>query len=106
MSFADEATVFYPRGYPKRAHGRAEFEKTFKAVFEQIRGNKTAPPYMDIKPRDLETQRMGGVAIVTFHLDDRPGFVHRRTLVPTKIAGEWKILHRHASEVRMAKPEP
>jgi ketosteroid isomerase-like protein len=106
MCFADDATVFYPRGYPKRADGRAEFEKTFKAVFEQIRGNKVAPPYMDIKPRDLETQRVGGVAIVTFHLDDRPGFINRRTLVLVKFAGEWKILHLHASEVSIAKPKP
>lgn len=106
MSFTDDATVFYPRAYPERASGRAAFEKTFKAVFEQIRGTKTSPPYMDIKPRDLTIQRAGEAAIVTFHLDDRPGFVNRRTLVLTRVAGKWKIVHLHASEVSIAKAAP
>src|SRR5689334_18306210 len=58
-SFADDATVFYPRGVPSRANGRAEFEKNFKVVFEQIRGTQTNPPYMDIQPRDLHLQLFG-----------------------------------------------
>src|ERR1700757_3778478 len=74
LAFDDNATVFYPRAMPQRADGRAEFEKGFKAVFQQIRGSKTAPPYMDIQPKDLRIQRFGDVAIATFHLDDRVGF--------------------------------
>jgi hypothetical protein len=54
MAFSDDATVFYPRGFPKRASGRAEFEKTFKVVFDQIRGAQIRPPYMNIQPRDLD----------------------------------------------------
>lgn len=42
LAFDDSATVFYPRAFPKRATGRAEYEKTFKTVFEQIRAGKTA----------------------------------------------------------------
>jgi len=38
--FDDNATVFYPRAFPERASGREEFEKTFKVVFQQIRGRK------------------------------------------------------------------
>ena len=98
-AFSDDATVFYPRGFPKRASGRAEFEKTFKAVFEQIRGAKTRPPYMDIRPRDLNIQLYGNIAIATFHLDDRPGFLNRRTLVLKRTRAGWKIVHLHASEV-------
>jgi ketosteroid isomerase-like protein len=51
-AFADDATVFYPRAIPERANGRAEFEKAFNMVFQQIRGEKTRPPYMDIQPKD------------------------------------------------------
>src|ERR1700745_2731711 len=47
-TFDDKATVFYPRAFPERANGRAEFEKTFKIVFEQIRNGRTAGPSMDI----------------------------------------------------------
>src|SRR5450755_2878862 len=42
LAFDDNATVFYPRAFPERANGRAEFEKIFKVVFQQIRAGKTA----------------------------------------------------------------
>lgn len=100
QSFEDNATVFYPRAIPARAHGRTEFEHAFKKVFEQIRGNRTSPPYMDIQPKDLLIQDAGdGVAIVTFHLTDRPGLLNRRTMVWRRTHGVWKIVHLHASEV-------
>ena len=98
--FQDDATVFYPRSYPERARGRAEFERTFKLVFEQIRGNKSSAPYMDIQPKGLLIQKLDdNVAIVTFHLDDRPRFLNRRTMVWHRTASGWKIAHLHASEV-------
>jgi hypothetical protein len=100
-AFDDEATVYYPRAFPGRARGRAEFEKTFKIVFEQIRGGKTAPPYMHIVPRELAIQMLGDTAVSTFHLDDRAGFLNRRTLVLHKTAAGWKIVHLHASEVAL-----
>jgi len=98
-SFEDDATVFYPRATPDRASGRAEFEQTFKKVFEQIRAGRTNGPYMDIQPRKLKIQMLGDVAIVSFHLDDRPGFVNRRTIVLHRRTSGWKIVHLHASEV-------
>ena len=100
-AFDDDATVFYPRAFPARATGRAEFEKTFKQVFEQIRNGRTAPPYMDIQPKNLHLQLFGNLAIATFHLDDRPGFLNRRTIVLQKEATGWKIVHLHASEVAL-----
>jgi ketosteroid isomerase-like protein len=54
---------------------------------------------MDIQPRDLRLQIAGNIAIVTFHLDDRPGFLNRRTIVWQKQPSGWKIIHLHASEV-------
>jgi ketosteroid isomerase-like protein len=99
LAFDDNATVFYPRAFPERANGRLEFEKTFKMVFEQIRSGKSAAPYMDIEPREMKIQLFGNVAIATFHLDDRAGFVNRRTVVLNKNETGWKIVHLHASEV-------
>jgi len=104
LAFSDDATVFYPRAFPERANGRAEFEKTFKIVFEQIRNGKTTPPYMDIQPKDMKIQLFGNIAIATFHLDDKVGFVNRRTIVLKKNNPDWKIVHLHASEVARANP--
>jgi len=100
--FADDATVFYPRGFVNRASGRLEFEANFRKVFEQIRAGRTQPPYMDLQPRDLHIQRYGDIAIATFHLDDRPGVLNRRTLVLRKMKGQWKIIHLHASETALS----
>jgi ketosteroid isomerase-like protein len=101
-AFADDATVFYPRQFPHRANGRDEFERLFKDVFDGIRVGRTQAPYMDIQPRDLQLQMVGTVAIATFHLDDRPGFLNRRTIVLQKQPSGWKIIHLHASEVATA----
>lgn len=101
-AFDDDATVFFPRAFPARASGRTEIEKNFKVVFEQIRDGKTTPRFMDIQPKDMEVQRLGDVAVVTFHLDDRPGILNRRTLVLRKCSNGWKIVHLHASEVKLS----
>ena len=102
--FADDATVFNPRDVAPRANGRQEIEARFRSVFEQNRGNRSKPPYMDLQPRDLRIQMFGDVAIATFHLDDRPGVLNRRTIVMHKQSGGWKIVHLHASEVALSKP--
>jgi ketosteroid isomerase-like protein len=99
QGFDDNATVFYPRAVPHRADGRAAFEEHFRQVFVDIRKGKSGPPYMDIRPRDLNIQMLGDVAIATFHLDDRPGFLNRRTIVLHNTPAGWKIVHLHASEV-------
>ena len=105
LSFSNDATVFYPRAFPQRATGRKAFEETFKRVFDQIRGDKTKPPYMDIQPRNLAIQMFGDVAVATFDLDDRPAMLNRRTIVLYKRQAEWKIVHIHASEVALPQPE-
>jgi ketosteroid isomerase-like protein len=104
LAFSDDATVFYPRAFPERANGRSEFERVFSVVFDQIRDGKTMAPYMDIQPKDMNVQLFGDVAIATFHLDDRAGFLNRRTIVLKKTKAGWKIAHLHASEVVRASP--
>jgi ketosteroid isomerase-like protein len=104
-TFDDGATVFYPRGFPERANGRDEFEKAFKLVFQQIRAGKTTAPYMNIQPKDMNLQIFGDIAIATFHLDDRPGFLNRRTIVLHKTRLGWKIVHLHASEIAITSTQ-
>ena len=97
--FDDNATVFYPRAVPRRVDGRAPFEEHFRHVFAGIREEKSGPPYMDIQPRDLNIQMLGDVAIATFHLDDRPGLLNRRTIVLHNTPAGWKTVRLHAAEV-------
>src|SRR6266566_5024505 len=86
-----------PSAFAQAQPGNAESQ--VRAALEQIRSGKTAAPYMDIQPREMKIQLFGNLAIATFHLDDRAGFVNRRTIVLSKTKAGWKIVHLHASEV-------
>jgi ketosteroid isomerase-like protein len=98
--FSNDATMFQPRRFPRRAENKSEIESQFRQVFETIRGIQSKPPYMDLQPRDLRIQMLGeDVALVTFHLDDRPALLNRRTIVWQHFKAGWKIVHIHASEV-------
>lgn len=102
--FSDGATLFQPRTFASRAENKAEIESQFRQVFQVIRGDRTKPPYMEIQPRDLRLQMLGTeVAIVTFHLDDRPNVLNRRTIVWQRLKSGWKIVHVHASEVVLSE---
>ena len=43
--------------------------------------------------------------IATFHLDDRAGFLNRRTIVLNRTKAGWKIVHLHASEVSVTSKQ-
>jgi ketosteroid isomerase-like protein len=89
--FTDDATVFHRFGASRR-HGFWDEE------FETWRATRPGPPYLSIDPKDLQIQELGNeVAIVSFHLDNRPGELGRRTLVFAKTPDGWKIAHLHAS---------
>jgi ketosteroid isomerase-like protein len=102
--FADDATAFFPPSakFPYRANNKKEIENIFKVVFENARKQKSSPPYLDIKPKDLKIQRVDSVAIVTFLLND-PDLLGRRTIVFKKDKVDWLIVHLHASGVTPAK---
>jgi len=101
--FADDATAYFPSQRANRATGRAEIEATFRQVFERIRATKSAPPYLNLDPADLDVQLFRDTAVATFHLHDMPNVIGRRTVVLEKRAGEWKIVHLHASNVEQAQ---
>jgi ketosteroid isomerase-like protein len=94
--FTDDATVFHrvsgPRCY-----------QFWDDEFEIWRTTRPGPPYLSIEPKELQIQQLGDVAIVTFHLDNRPGELGRRTLVLTHTPDGWKIAHLHASVMPVAE---
>jgi ketosteroid isomerase-like protein len=103
--FDDEATVFFPRGdHPMRSMGRDQIERVFLREFEETRAGASGPPYLDLRAQNLLIQEMGDIAVVSFHLV-LPGALRRRTFVLRKRAGEWKILHLHASNMPDATTE-
>ena len=98
--FSADATLFQPRKFNLRAENKAAIAAQFREVFENIRGSQRKPPYMDLRPLNLRIQMLGdNVAIVSFHLDDRPAVVNRRTIVWYRTKSGWKIVHIHASEL-------
>ena len=103
--FADDVTMFFPFGdTPRRADGRAAVEARFKPFFDRGAAAMTQAnrKSQGLQPRDWTVQAFNGGAVVSFHLGgDRPS---RRSLVFKKTeAGEWKIVHWHASP---APPAP
>jgi ketosteroid isomerase-like protein len=89
-SFTDDATVFHPMKGPRQPGFWTDEFDTWRAI-------RPGPPYVSIDPKDLQIQTLDDVAIVTFHLDTRPGELWRRTLVLAKTTDGWKIAHLHAS---------
>jgi ketosteroid isomerase-like protein len=98
--FADDATVFMPpirEGVaPARVTGKAAIKTEFEALFGTVA--RSGAPL--IRPQDLNVQRFGDVAVVTFHLGSEASR-SRRTFVLRKTEPGWKIVHLHASTFRL-----
>ena len=107
--FAPDATVFFPIPEPpQRFDGEAAIREHFQQVFAAIRrtSSATAPPFHHLNPEDLEVQVLSSdAAVVTFHLRNSER-IARRTLVISKVGGDWRIRHLHASNVPVAAPPP
>ena len=104
--FDKDATMFHslaqtPGTSPRRLDGRAEIERSLRAVFDQVKANsdRTTGPYIQIQPLHLTIQTFDQFAVVSFHLDSEPT-IHRRTLVFRKIGSGWTIVHLHASQLQ------
>ena len=99
--FADDATMFFPIPEPpERVEGKQTIQQRFERVFASIRATaKSGPPFQHLAPEDLWIQLMlGRAAVVPFHLRNEQR-IARRTLVLSKMNGQWLIIHLHASNV-------
>ena len=102
--FVHDATVFFPMPEPpERAQGKQAIQQRFERVFASIRSTaKSGPPFHHLDPEDLSIQLMPGrTAVVSFHLRNKER-IARRTLVLTKMNGQWLIIHLHASNAPVA----
>jgi ketosteroid isomerase-like protein len=104
------ATVFFPpppSSVPSASRAKRLTGSDAEAVWRQTfngmrqRSTRTAPPYLDLRPQDLDIRMMGdAAAVVTFHLGDET-LLSRRTLVWKKSADGWKIVHLHGSAIEL-----
>ena len=108
-TFDDDATLFMPfNDFPARLEGKQQIRDVFARLFEPLRKSKSGPPYMQLVARDLQTQRLGDTAIVTFHIGNLPDatatsptMFSRRTAVLQWKRDRWLIEHLHASNIRL-----
>ncbi|WP_017668597.1 DUF4440 domain-containing protein [Sandarakinorhabdus sp. AAP62] len=74
---------------------------TMRRIAEQLPKERPGPPYH--RPDlidDLLVQVVGDVAICAFHFDS-PNRLGRRSIVLVRRAGDWRILHLHASNLQL-----
>ena len=101
-SWASKPTVFFPFGdTPDRVTGQVAVEARWRRFFEEARARRPGPPYLNLKPRDVRTERYGDVGPVTFTLELTVGGrqlpLQRRTLLLIREHDAWKLAHMHAS---------
>jgi len=99
--FAEDMTMFFPFAQTQsRVDGREAIEKVFEGFFRAKRqqlADAGAPMIQGLNPRDMEVQMAGpDAAVVTFHLGSATTPA-RRSIVLRRTAGEWKVIHWHAS---------
>lgn len=102
--FAEDITAFFPPSakFPGRTNNKAELEAVFQSFFASLRQQKSAPPYLQIDPKDARVQLEGNIAIVSFWLDDS-GVLGRRTLIWRKLGDKWLMIHMHGSGIPVSK---
>jgi len=98
--FAADATVFMPPSAtgasPVRLQGKAAITREFQQLYQRL-SLQPGTPATKIIPVDLLVQRLGDVAVVTFHLGTE-ATRGRRTMVWVRTSLGWKIAHLHASD--------
>jgi len=106
--FSDNVTAFFPPPEPpQRFVGRAAVESQFRRVFDGIRAAApSGPPYQHLPPVGLRIEMLGSsTALVSFELRNAER-IGRRTFVMQRKAGQWRIVHLHASNVPVSRAAP
>jgi hypothetical protein len=111
--FAADATLYGPFAYsPARLMGKEKIRGLFEPLFSRLRDSAEGPDYMRLKPHDVHVQRLGDVAVASFHLGplpdhplERPYSFSRRTLVLQRSDDRWHIIHFHASNILIPASE-
>ena len=61
-SWASTPTAFFPFGdTPERFTGQVAVEGRWRRFFEETRAHRPGPPFLNLKPLDIRTERYGDV---------------------------------------------
>ena len=104
---ADDVSLFNP-DIPgavslRRLDGRAEVERSFRAVFDASGAGGPAPRGPGIHPDRVSLKEFGEAALVTFEFRRSDASLGRRSVLLTRTGTTWRIAHIHASNVE-ARP--
>ena len=100
--FAEDATAFLPSpDHPTRVEGRDAIIAIFEPMFAAERKRHSGPDYLHLQAKGLAIQLSGGSAVATFDIGTSEVY-SRRTLVIERRSGCWRIIHLHASNLRMS----
>lgn len=100
--FAEDATAFLPSpDHPTRVEGRDAIVAAFEPMFAAERKRHSGPDYLHFQAKSLSIQLVGGAAVATFDIGTSEVY-SRRTLVIERRRGGWRIIHLHASNLRMS----
>jgi ketosteroid isomerase-like protein len=92
--FDEQATAFLPAEHlPTRLQGTTAIGNALAAVLARVRA--TGATSIPLAAQDVHIQQWGDTAVATFHL--RGEHLSRRTFVLQCQAGQWRIVHLHAS---------
>ena len=96
--FAEDVTAFVPSAQAERVEGKAALVEIFQRYAEATR--KTAAR-TNLVPEDLEVEAGREMAVASFNLRSPDG-TGRRTFVLRREGSRWRIVHFHASVLRVA----
>ena len=98
--FTEDATAFLPAEHQRRRlEGKAAIRAAFATVLAKVRTKGMTNLPLD--PEDFIIDEWGDTAVATFHL--RGDHLSRRTVVLRCQAGEWRIIHLHASNAPLGE---
>jgi len=98
-SFSDDATSSIRAESPNEQLAEPSSRKTSKLSSSRFESAGKHHPTWIFSPGTWQHNYSATLRSQLFHLDDRVGFVNRRTIALRRTGAGWKIVHLHASEV-------
>ena len=96
--FTENNTVFSPFPWATK---RSTVQDSFAQLFEMLSARPPGQSGGGLQPEDLAINVFDNVALITFHLNNNPNTLGRRTVIMVKEMDSWKVQHLHASSSQL-----
>lgn len=99
--FEPDATAYFPFRDPAQlVRGREAIVARFEALFGTWARQGRSPPYVGLRPGELQLQPAGTDHVLATFVLDIAGSTGRRTVLLRQATEGWRIRHLHASNVQ------